>query len=525
MIENSTSTFYSKEMLIQHTTEVSPNKSELPSICLGAPNAVYNDTFMPTGYSFTAVVGLSVFVGLFCLYVLLGNVAVVLIILRDRVVGGQAQNQYLVSLAVADALLAVLVIPFSLVNELSGIWPFGRIYCQIYLAADVLFCTASIWNICAIGLDRYWSVKRPIANRRKRTKKVIRFIILMVWCLSFLISVPPFIFGFKLIPSSNEQSCFINDAQWYILFSSTLSFFLPVIIIAPVYTRIYLIGRKHSRPPMSRMKSDEERKDLEASEFLNPVSLPTQHQDCTKSKKNGTEIEPSCNKSKICYSSSLNSFKSIDPKNEDYSADNRADREYNGYTCIYTTKNGKLSLPTPKKTNPSEDLTSNGDLTSGKGIEDMANIMVRPIIRRCDSCPSGRRRMLSAASTHSVFSMTSLVVLFKRRNRPESNSISSKRSAYYHKRERRFTLIICLVTGGFLFCWYPFFQTYVAYALCGKTCCINKNLFKAIFWLGYLNSGINPAIYTIFNKEFRRAFRKLFLRSKPGEESWKNNFR
>jgi hypothetical protein len=28
-------------------------------------------------------------------------------------------------------------------------------------------------------------------------------------------------------------------------------------------------------------------------------------------------------------------------------------------------------------------------------------------------------------------------------------------------------------------------------------------------WLGYVNSCINPVIYTIFNPEFRKAFKKI----------------
>jgi len=34
-------------------------------------------------------------------------------------------------------------------------------------------------------------------------------------------------------------------------------------------------------------------------------------------------------------------------------------------------------------------------------------------------------------------------------------------------------------------------------------------LFAVIFWLGYCNSALNPIIYTIFNRDFRRAFRKI----------------
>lgn len=33
--------------------------------------------------------------------------------------------------------------------------------------------------------------------------------------------------------------------------------------------------------------------------------------------------------------------------------------------------------------------------------------------------------------------------------------------------------------------------------------------FLYMTWLGYINSSLNPLIYTIFNTEFRKAFKKI----------------
>lgn len=40
-------------------------------------------------------------------------------------------------------------------------------------------------------------------------------------------------------------------------------------------------------------------------------------------------------------------------------------------------------------------------------------------------------------------------------------------------------------------------------------CNIDPILFSFFVWLGYINSFLNPVIYTIFNFDFRRAFKKL----------------
>lgn len=62
----------------------------------------------------------------------------------------------------------------------------------MWLAIDVWLCTASILNLCAISLDRYIDISRPLVRYPTlmspyRTK----LLIVCVWILSFLICFPP----------------------------------------------------------------------------------------------------------------------------------------------------------------------------------------------------------------------------------------------------------------------------------------------------------------------------------------------
>lgn len=61
--------------------------------------------------------------------------------------------------------------------------------------------------------------------------------------------------------------------------------------------------------------------------------------------------------------------------------------------------------------------------------------------------------------------------------------------------------------GVFLICWVPFFCVNIVAAFC-KTC-IGGQTFKILSWLGYSNSAFNPIIYSIFNTEFREAFKRI----------------
>ncbi|XP_040015973.1 5-hydroxytryptamine receptor 1B [Gasterosteus aculeatus] len=74
-------------------------------------------------------------------------------------------------------------------------------------------------------------------------------------------------------------------------------------------------------------------------------------------------------------------------------------------------------------------------------------------------------------------------------------------------RERRATKTLGIILGAYIICWLPFF----IYTLLVPACesCLHPELFDIFTWLGYLNSLINPIIYTMSNEDFKQAFHKL----------------
>lgn len=87
------------------------------------------------------------------------------------------------------------------------------------------------------------------------------------------------------------------------------------------------------------------------------------------------------------------------------------------------------------------------------------------------------------------------------------------------KKERRATLILGLIMGSFIACWFPFFFLYSISPVCPicelspeSACCVRGWGFTFAFWLGYSNSALNPVIYTVFNKDFRRAFKRILFK-------------
>ncbi|KAM6259641.1 5-hydroxytryptamine receptor 2B isoform 2-T2 [Spheniscus humboldti] len=73
--------------------------------------------------------------------------------------------------------------------------------------------------------------------------------------------------------------------------------------------------------------------------------------------------------------------------------------------------------------------------------------------------------------------------------------------------EQRASKVLGIVFFLFLLMWCPFFITNVSSVLCSSC---NKEVFQKLMeifvWIGYVSSGVNPLVYTLFNKTFREAF-------------------
>lgn len=77
------------------------------------------------------------------------------------------------------------------------------------------------------------------------------------------------------------------------------------------------------------------------------------------------------------------------------------------------------------------------------------------------------------------------------------------------RRERKAARTLAIVTGTFILCWLPFFILAAVLPFCGQHCNVPDVLMSVINWLGYFNSLLNPIIYTVFNPDFRLAFRRM----------------
>ena len=90
--------------------------------------------------------------------------------------------------------------------------------------------------------------------------------------------------------------------------------------------------------------------------------------------------------------------------------------------------------------------------------------------------------------------------------RVRSHSFGEEQSAFLNERKIIITLFIILAV--FLACWTPFSILTIYATLAGSE--LSKYFSVAAYWLGFLNSAMNPMIYALRTREFRQGYRQIF---------------
>ncbi|KAK6111376.1 7 transmembrane receptor (rhodopsin family) protein [Brugia pahangi] len=183
---------------------------------------------------------------------IVGNSLVVISVFSYRPLK-KVQNYFLVSLAASDLCVATFVMPLHVVKFIAGgRWLLGMTLCHIFTTADIMLCTSSILNLCAIALDRYWAIHDPINYVHKRTLKFVCRTIAVVWLASACISVPPIIGWNDWSSESLKTHCELTTEKAFVVYSASGSFFVPLAVMVIVYVKIFLAARQRIRKNWSR---------------------------------------------------------------------------------------------------------------------------------------------------------------------------------------------------------------------------------------------------------------------------------
>ncbi|XP_035531617.1 5-hydroxytryptamine (serotonin) receptor 2C, G protein-coupled-like 1 [Morone saxatilis] len=367
-----------------------------------------------------------------------GNILVILAVSLEKKLQN-ATNFFLRSLAVADMLVGILVMPISLINILYDYaWPLPSALCPIWIYLDVLFSTASIMHLCAISLDRYVAIRNPIEHSRfnSRTKAMMK--IAAVWTISIGVSMPIPVIGLH-----NEDKVFVNGScvlneERFMLIGSFVAFFIPLVIMVVTYCLTIQVLQRQATVFLYEAKTSSQQP-LHTTAMTNTLQPPTTTfptpQINTLAPSDSQEIKPPPPQSRR---NTLSCLKGAEPS-----------------ILLSTSTPDSISII------PSSEVASQ-----------LSSPAAGPSRSDTSGC-HGRRGMMQAI-----------------------------------KNERRASKVLGIVFFLFLIMWCPFFITNVTSVLCQGSCneSLLHDLLNVFVWVGYISSGVNPLVYTLFNKTYRRAF-------------------
>ncbi|VDP10309.1 unnamed protein product [Heligmosomoides polygyrus] len=356
-------------------------------------------------------------------------------------------NYFLFSLALADLLVCLLVMPLSIIVEVKhGVWTWNVSLCLLYVYADVFLCSASIVHMSVISLDRYLGISQPLRTRNK-SKTMIIVKICLVWIITLVISCP--IAVLASYDHSNilqNNSCMIFSRH-YIIYGSTLTFLIPFCVMFVTYLRTTTLLNKQasilSQKANDKLNGNGLRRTMPHRKLghvrTNSTSTAATFTSSTyKSSANGPKV------STVSYSNGYhNSVVELEP----------APRMADTHSALLHKSLAKRSTINRWKSRTSSYFT---------------NIALRV----------GRRNSLQAASQELA-------------------------------NEHKATRVLAVVFICFFICWTPFFVANFVVGFCGALCSMPPWLGSVFLWLGYISSTVNPIIYTVFNKRFRQAFVRI----------------
>ncbi|XP_050744348.1 octopamine receptor beta-2R [Drosophila biarmipes] len=201
---------------------------------------------------FKAFVMLLIIIAAIC-----GNLLVIISVMRVRKLR-VITNYFVVSLAMADIMVAIMAMTFNFSVQVTGSWKFSPFLCDLWNSLDVYFSTASILHLCCISVDRYYAIVKPLKYPISMTKRVVGIMLLNTWISPALLSFLPIFIGWyttpqhKLFVLEHPDQCLFVVNKYYAVISSSISFWIPCTIMIFTYLAIFREANRQEKQLMMR---------------------------------------------------------------------------------------------------------------------------------------------------------------------------------------------------------------------------------------------------------------------------------
>lgn len=391
--------------------------------------------------------------------------------------------------------------------------------CDFWVVMDVLCCTASIFHLVGIAIDRYWAVTRADYSRRNN-KKIIFGMIVCVWVAAASLSLPG---RFAITNTStmahqviHEGVCIINQDKFYTVISTGGAFYLPMAFLVCIYLNIYVSARGRIRKSRFKRFAASSTVNSFAKENFTVVTQPSP----AKPLANGAIVNSITRKlyseDQSRYSEQDTSLRSPSLWNDDEAF------ELNGVNSptpidmpvhIASPFLRPTPLPSPARALPqgSEEAS-----TSQTAITPASPMLLLSSTESKTGCATTPQHCFKKRGQTAVFggNMTRKMMVQRKLCLASAmtESAQQRKERLEHRRERRAARTLAIITGGFVLCWLPFSLVAFVTPWCRERCQMPRAAHSILLWLGYVNSFLNPIIYTIFSPDFRVVFVRILTR-------------
>nr|XP_055042908.1 trace amine-associated receptor 13c-like [Misgurnus anguillicaudatus] len=182
---------------------------------------------------------------------ILGNLVVIISIAHFKQLQTPT-NILVMSLALADLQLGVMVMPLSVIRSVNGCWYYGDSVCLLHSCFDLFLTSVSILHLVCIAIDRYQAVCHPLHYHRRVTVPVAWVMVVFSW------SVIAFYSYGLLYSKANVEGldtflasvyciggCSLYFNVLWTALDTLITFFLPCSVMIGLYVRIFIVAQKH----------------------------------------------------------------------------------------------------------------------------------------------------------------------------------------------------------------------------------------------------------------------------------------
>lgn len=470
----------------------------------------------------TGLLGLCL--GLLSLVTVIMNVLVLCAVKKERSLH-TVGNLYIISLSVADLIVGTTVMPLNLVYLLENEWQLGRAVCLFWLIMDYVASTASIFSLFILCLDRYRSVRQPLKYLKYRTWEKASAMIAGAWLLSMLWIIP--ILGWRSfthveLKPEDENKCDTDFrfVTWFKIVTAVFNFYVPSVLMLWFYRHIYMAVRQHLKDrgrlihPTDSFEENENgqnghtavsdpQKGCDIAKELSKTQCVIDHQTPPSGDGDKTRKVSFRSHRKIGVKAQQTSFLAI--KGGQFRLVQKVKScsltpEEKTQVVLCSTGNAEARLPAPLHDNHVSGPKSLRGVCDVSRVSDVQ-------MKTCALC-----------STHTVpwteedevdhFEPAYAKSLRRTWQTFIGQSCHRIHSLKIHK-EYKAAKQLGFIISAFFLCWIPYFITFMVMAFCRD--CVHHELHMFTIWLGYINSTLNPFIYPLCNRNFKRVF-KHFLK-------------